>query len=256
MTASNGLATEGRVPRAATITASGVGQVPRAALNRASGPAGVIVVAFLAGVSLVRADESALRLRATPIGVAASAKPLSIELFRWSTETERGLLMQALAPPAPAPAPPVSAAPPAAGRAGGRAAAAGRGGRAGRGGGGGGATPPNPIERLTGAVKAAPTVGYIWGGITGYSVRYAWHAPAAGGAERVVLVTDRRLDAAAPSTGEATAGEFTVIEMLIDPKGIGEAKTSLTTPVVVDAAAQTLALDGYGAAPALLKVTR
>jgi hypothetical protein len=69
-----------------------------------------------------------------------------------------------------------------------------------------------------------------------------------------VLVTDRRLDASPPES--PTAGEFTVIEMLIDTKGIGEAKTSLTTAVVVDAAAQTLALDGYRAAPALLKVTR
>jgi len=221
-------------------------------VRRASAPVGVIVLALLAGGSLVRADEPALRLRATPIGVAATEKPLSIELFRWSTDSERGPLLAALAPPAPAPAPPVSAAPPAAGRAGGRAAAAGRGGRGGRG--GGGAAPASPAERLAGAVKAAPTIGFIWGGITGYSVKYAWHAQAADGTERVVLVTDRRLDAGTPES--PAAGEFTVIEMLIGPKGTGEAKTSLTTPVVVDAAAQTLALDGYGAAAALLKVTR
>ena len=47
-----------------------------------------------------------------------------------------------------------------------------------------------------------------------------------------------------------------MIEMRVDAKGVGEGKTSLTSPVVVDAAAQTLALDGYAAAPVLLKVTR
>jgi hypothetical protein len=241
----------GQVPRAATLTASNVGQVPRAALNRASGPAAaVIVVAFLAGASLVHADEAALSLRAVPIGSTAVAAPMSIELFRWSTDSERGPLLAALAPPPPAPAPPVNAEPPAAGRAGGRAG--GRGGRGGRG--GGAAAPASPVERLTGAVKAAPTIGFIWGGITGYAVKYAWHALAADGTDRVVLVTDRRLDAGTPET--PTAGDFTVIEMLIDAKGVGEAKTSLTAAVVVDAAARTLALDGYRAAPAFLKVTR
>ena len=58
-------------------------------VRRASAPVGVIVLALLAGGSLVRADETALRLRATPIGVAATEKPLSIELFRWSTDSER-----------------------------------------------------------------------------------------------------------------------------------------------------------------------
>jgi hypothetical protein len=37
---------------------------------------------------------------------------------------------------------------------------------------------------------------------------------------------------------------------------VGEGKTSLTTSVVIDMAEKTLALDGYAAAPALLKVTR
>jgi hypothetical protein len=46
------------------------------------------------------------------------------------------------------------------------------------------------------------------------------------------------------------------MEMRIDGKGLGEVKTSLTSPVVVDAAARTLAIDAYASAPALLKVTR
>ena len=75
-----------------------------------------------------------------------------------------------------------------------------------------------------------------------------------------MLVTDRRLGAHAPDwpsvPAAAAEAEFTVIEMRVDAKGVGEGKTSLTMPVVVDAAGQTLALDGYQSAPALLKVSR
>ena len=46
------------------------------------------------------------------------------------------------------------------------------------------------------------------------------------------------------------------IEMHLDPKGVGEGKTSLGANVAIDAAANTLALDGYAAAPAQLRITR
>jgi hypothetical protein len=113
---------------------------------------------------------------------------------------------------------------------------------------------------LSAAIKAAPTLGYIWSdGVTGYSIKYAWHAPATAG-DRVVLITERRLGAHAldwaPAPGPAPDAEFTVIEMRLGAGGAGEAKTSLTTPIAVDAAARTIALDGYAAAPAFLKVRR
>ena len=73
-------------------------------------------------------------------------------------------------------------------------------------------------------------------------------------------MTDRRLGASATSwpasAASAVEAEFTVVEMRIDGKGVGEAKSSLTSPVVVDAAANTLAIDKYTDAPVLLKVTR
>lgn len=201
----------------------------------------------------VLAAEPALTLHANATGADV---PLTIELFRWSTDAERAPLLAALAPPAPAPA----AAVPAAGAAD-AAGRGGRGGRAGRGGRGGGAAPANPLARLTTAVKAAPTLGFIWGdGITGYSIKYAWHAPADAGRERIVLVTERRLGAHAPNWTPSPAvtpeAEFTVLEMRVDAKGVGEGKASLTTNVALDAKAQTIALDGYDAAPLLLKVTR
>jgi hypothetical protein len=45
-----------------------------------------------------------------------------------------------------------------------------------------------------------------------------------------------------------------LIELRVDSKGIGEGRTSLTTNIVIDAAARTLALDGYQAAPVRLTV--
>jgi hypothetical protein len=110
--------------------------------------------------------------------------------------------------------------------------------------------------RLSAAIKAAPTLGYIWGdGVTGYSIKYAWHA-----ADRIVLITDRRLGAHAPEwalpQGPAPDAEYTLIEMHLDAKGAGEAKTSLGANVAIDTEANTLALDGYAAAPPQLRITR
>ena len=193
-------------------------------------------------VSAVAAEDAVLSLRAKVVQ-ATTGGALSVTVYRWSTDAERAPLLTALSAPPPAPPAPAPAA-------GGRAA--GRGGR----GGGRGTPPPTPIERLATAVKAAPTLGYIWGdGVTGYSIKYAWRS-----AGRVVLVTERRFGAHAPEWGLATGtgpeAEFTVIELHLDTAGTGEGKSSLSAAVVVDSAASTLALDRFAAAPTLLKVTR
>jgi hypothetical protein len=213
------------------------------------------------GVAWAQGQAPALTLKATSANVAVPGTPVSITLFRWSSDNERTALLAALAPPPPAAAPAATqaAAPPApaAGR-GGRAA-----GRGARGGRGGAAEPVNPIVRLNTAIASAPTIGYLWtDGVTGYSIKYAWRAPQANGAERIVLATARRLGAHSPSWAVATGAgpapdqDFTLIEMQLNARGVGEAKTSLTARVVADTPAHTLALDGYAAAPTLLKVTR
>jgi len=208
-----------------------------------------IANACLLGVCVLLADAPALKLRASGIGAAAAASPMTIELVRWSTDVERASLMKALSAPPPPPPTPVGPGP--AGT-----SAAGRGLR----GRGPAPPPPSPLMRLTAAIKSAPTVGFIWGdGPTGFSIKYAWRAAASDGRERIVLVTDRRIGANSTSwpaaKGAAADADFTVLEMRIDGKG-GEAKLSLTAPVVVDTAANTLALDASVDAPALLKVTR
>ena len=50
-----------------------------------------------------------------------------------------------------------------------------------------------------------------------------------------------------------TNDEFTLIEIRLDSKGLGEGKTSLTTKVILDNEAKTVALDDYPAAPAIFR---
>ena len=210
-----------------------------------------------------------LDLTATSANVASAGMPVKIRIIRWSTDAERTPLMTALtAPPPTGPqggergargAGRAAGAAPQGGRAAAGAPQAGRAAAAGR---GRGALverrPLTPIELLTQAIEKAPTVGYIWtNDVTGYSIKYAWHAPAAGG-ERIVLVTDRRLGKYSTEwkpagNAPATDYDFTIIEMRVDARGIGEAKTSLTSKVIVDNDAKTLALDNYAAAPVLMQ---
>ena len=158
--------------------------------------------------------------------------------------------------PAPAPAGDAAAADAQAGRAA-RAGGAG-GGNRGRGGRGGDATPLTPIQAFTAALQKAPTVGYIWTtDVTGYSIKYAWHATQPDGTERIVLATDRRLGAYSPAwtlnnSGTPTDYEFTLLELRLDPKG-GEGKASLTTKLVADNNTKQLSLENYAAAPTILQ---
>jgi hypothetical protein len=212
---------------------------------------GVVLAAALAWQPpSTYAEEPVLKLRATPAVAGSAGAPLSIELARWSSDTERPPLLAALSAPFATPTP---AAAPA-----GRGAV--RGGRGGRGGREVG-PPPSPVARFNAAVKGAPTIGYIWGdGPTGYAIKYAWHSTEGAGRERIVLATERQLGShalpvAEPSGGLADA-EFTVVELRLDANGRGEGKTSLASAVVVDRTAATLALDAYAEAPVQLRITR
>ena len=112
---------------------------------------------------------------------------------------------------------------------------------------------------MTAAIARAPTLGYIWtNDVTGYSIKYAYHAALPDGGERIILATDRRLGAY--TTGwkpvaatPVTDYEFTLIEIRLDAKGLGEGKTSLTAKVVLDSEARTVALENSAATPAILQ---
>ena len=61
----------------------------------------------------------------------------------------------------------------------------------------------------------------------------------------------RTIDASAKAA--LTDYEFTVIEIRLDARGLGEGKTSLTTKVIADNEAKTVALDNYAATPAIFE---
>jgi hypothetical protein len=196
---------------------------------------------------------------AVSANVADPGGPVKIRIQRWSTSEQAAPLVAALNPP---PAAPRGAGP--AGSDGARAGgAAGRAGRArGRGRGAAPAAPLSPTAALALAIGRAPTIGYVWtADVTGYAIKYAYHAPLPDGGERVILATDRRLGthtvAWQPTAKDLTDYEFTVIEIRFNSKGVGEGKTSLTTRVIVDNEAKTVALEDYAsAAPILRNVKR
>jgi len=206
---------------------------------------------------------------ATSANVSGIGSPVKIHVVRWSTDEERNLVVAALNPRPPSAAPAAGGPPAGAeanpsaaadGAARGGRGAAGRGGR-GRGarGGGGDAATSTPMAALASAIARAPTLGYIWtNDITGYSIKYAWQGSLPGVSERIILATDRRLGAYTAawkpvSVTAVTDYEFTLIEIRLSSTGSGEGKTSLTTKVMVDPEARTLALDDYAATPAILQ---
>jgi len=180
----------------------------------------LIVVAFVAVSSPVPAQVARVDgFRGTLVNVAGQAgRTLSVDVIRWSTDAERDKVT----------------------------AAAAKGDTA-----------------LLDVLKGMPTQGYVWTGESvGYQVRYAWKGTLPNGAERIVFATDKPLGSyeltawrAAPPAPETTYG-FTVLEIRIPKGGAGEAKTSLAAKIGTDAAAKTLALEDYAAAPVIVKNMR
>jgi hypothetical protein len=223
-------------------------------------PTLAILVSLALGASIAAQTSAPEAPELVFTGVSANvAEPgqnVRIRIFKWSEERERRPILGAMDPP-PAPAQGDAAA--------GRAARAGGAGRAGGRGRGRGAAPVAPLtpaQALAGAIRRAPTVGYIWtNDVTGYSIKYAYQTPSSEGGDRIILAIDRRLGTHVAAWQPATPQQgtdypFTVIEMRFDTSGIGEARTSLTTNVIVDKQAGTLALEDYAAAPAILQKVR
>ena len=251
-------------------------------------------IAFIAAAmaGLMPAQTPILSFTATTDNVSGAHDSIRIDLFRWSTDSERDQLLSAwnlTAPPAtgrggrggrggraaaaadPAPDPAAVENDAANGGAGNPIApargAGGRGGRGGRGARGGEAVAteaprPTPEGSLAAALAGGPTVGHLWSAeVAGYSLRSAVRLAEPDGRERILLITDRRLGAwndLWKPVGEETAAnyQFSVIELRVNSKGEGEGKISLAGKVAVDAAAKTIALENYAALPVVLKNVR
>jgi hypothetical protein len=196
-----------------------------------------------------------LRLTATTANVTGAPDSIRIDLFRWSTDAERDALMAAW-----------ELKPEAAGRgaSGGRGGGGGRGaskagagarGAAGRGRGAAPAAPPTPEAQLARALKEAQTIGYLWSSeAAGYALRYAGKVAQPDGTDRIILITDRQLGEAnglwrAPNQAGPAPYDFSIIELRLNAKGVGEGKLSLGEKVAPDAAAGIVALANYDSLP-------
>ena len=107
-------------------------------------------------------------------------------------------------------------------------------------------------EGIAELLNEASTVGYVWTAESvGYSVRYAYSVPSAGGGERIVLALNERFGTRNPTLWESAPPEdhlYTLIEVRLDPQGRGEGRNVMST-----ALAYAFGLDGYDAAPLLIK---
>jgi hypothetical protein len=214
--------------------------------------------AALAALLLLAAPPSdEVNFTATSVNVAEPGTPVKIRILRWSTDEERAPLVAALNPAPSQPADGARAGSPAEAARGRGAAAAGRG--RGRGRGGAAAAPLSPIASFTAALGRAPTIGYVWtSDVTGYSIKYAWHATLPDGTTRIVLASDRRLGAYTNAWKPAASAPetdytFTLLELRVGAKGLIEGKTSLANKVTVDVEAKTVALDNYAATAVMLR---
>src|SRR5262249_1277882 len=119
-----------------------------------------------------------------------------------------------------------------------------------------GAAPAAPVDPIAKALGATPTVGFFWtSDVAGFSLKYAYRITNPDGSQRIILVTDRRIGVANPTrwhpatkgtvAGPETDYKYTLLELRIDPKGVGEGKVSLNSKITVDEAAKTIALDKY-----------
>jgi len=151
---------------------------------------------------------------------------LSIQVLRWSTDTDREKIMPALTA---TPATP------------------------------GAADKGQPD--LAKILQETPTVGYIWtGGSLGYSLKYAHRQAMPDGGEQIVVVTERPLGSwertgpwKASTGGNTSDHPFTVIELRVNKSGEGQGKMSLSTAFAVDDKTKALALVNYASAAILLK---
>ena len=205
------------------MSLSGPGRVSDAV---AAAVAGLVVMAHSPALAQTKpqagpAPAQVEKFTATTVNTSGAGEPLTIRLSRWSADADRERLASVLA--------------------------------------------DKGAEGLRSALAGAQTLGYIWTSESvGYSLRYAHRSPLPDGGTRIVVVTDRALATGASNnrgsktTDPETLPEypFTVIELHLNRRGVGDGKMSLAAKVVADQNAKTIALENYKAAPVLLKDVR
>jgi hypothetical protein len=110
-------------------------------------------------------------------------------------------------------------------------------------------------EKLLDALQDMPRVGYFrTPNSLAWDLRFARKMPGADGGERVVLVTDRRIEFwEAANRPRSIDYPFTVIELRLNADGEGAGKMSLATKIIADKEANIITLENFDLQPVLLK---
>jgi hypothetical protein len=123
--------------------------------------------------------------------------------------------------------------------------------------------PSTPGRSLLQALQQSTTVGLLWDSeAAGYFIRYAYRLPQPDGGERILLLTDRRLNPWSPAWKPAapsktsTDYEFSLIELRVNAQGSGNGKASLDSRIAIDTGAKSIALDKYDSLPVVLTNVR
>jgi hypothetical protein len=208
--------------------------------------ASVLAMAPLAAETPAAAGQ-VMSLTATTANVGGAPGTVRIEILRWSTDEERGRLMDAWNLKLPAPD------------------AGDRGRGPGRGPGRGlpaKQAPLTPAVALARALQETTTIGYLWSSeIAGYALRFAEKVSNPDGSQRIILITDRRLGTVnrlwtPTSGGTPNKYQFSVIELRLNSKEAGEGKVSLTGKVAPDPSAHIVAIEGYDGLPVVFAKVR
>jgi hypothetical protein len=109
-------------------------------------------------------------------------------------------------------------------------------------------------EKLLDALQDMPRVGYFRSpSSVGWDIHFARKVKGADGGERVVLVTDRRIDFwEAANRPRSIDYPFTVIELRLNGDGQGEGKISVATKIIADKEANLVTLENFDTQPVML----
>jgi hypothetical protein len=109
-------------------------------------------------------------------------------------------------------------------------------------------------DKLLDALQALPRVGYFRSpNSLGWDIHFARKVKGADGGERVVLVTDRRIDFwEAANRPRSIDYPFTVIELRLNGDGQGEGKISVATRIIADKEANVVTLENFDTQPVML----
>jgi len=109
-------------------------------------------------------------------------------------------------------------------------------------------------EKLLDVLQDMPRMGYFRApGNLGWDIHFARKVPLPDGGQRVVLVTDRRINFwEAANRPRSIDYPFTVIELRLNRDGEGEGKMSIATKIIPDKDNNIVTLENYDIQPVLL----